>query len=355
MAVQSQKCPNCSAELTFRPDAGDFACAYCGSVFLKQQLEEQASISQKPQDAQQAKPPNQTKADTDGPELVGYSCPSCGAEVLTDDTTAATFCYYCHNPVTITGRVSGRFKPDRIVPFAFGKEEANNRFLSWCKKKFFLDRGFFSFSQQEKMSGIYFPYWLVDSEKNVWAKASAKKIRIWRMGDTEYTETSFYTITRGGKIVFEQYNVGALQREEAHLLASILPFDYKKTEAFSPLYFAGFFAEKRNLGKEDLTQKAEEDFGKFSDLLLRDTVVGYTGVQSEQFRIEEQKSDWRYLLLPAWILTYRYKNKLYFFAQNGQTGKIAGALPVDKRKVALVSAGVSTLVFLLGLLGGYLL
>ena len=31
-------------------------------------------------------------------------------------------------------------------------------------------------------------------------------------------------------------------------------------------------------------------------------------------------------------MTYRYKGELYYFAMNGQTGKIAGRVPVSRKK-----------------------
>ena len=30
-----------------------------------------------------------------------YSCPRCGAEIVSDKTTTATFCCYCHGPVVL--------------------------------------------------------------------------------------------------------------------------------------------------------------------------------------------------------------------------------------------------------------
>lgn len=39
-----------------------------------------------------------------------------------------------------------------------------------------------------------------------------------------------------------------------------------------------------------------------------------------------------YALLPVWLLNTRYKDKLYTFAMNGQTGKFIGELPVCKKK-----------------------
>ena len=58
-------------------------------------------------------------------EAVIYNCPSCGAQVVTTASTAATTCFYCQNPVVLGGRLSGEFKPDRVIPFKLSKQKAN--------------------------------------------------------------------------------------------------------------------------------------------------------------------------------------------------------------------------------------
>ena len=64
-----------------------------------------------------------------------FLCPSCGAEIVTDATTAATYCYYCHNPVVLSGRLSGEFLPNKVLPFAIEKEEAIKQFLAETSEK----------------------------------------------------------------------------------------------------------------------------------------------------------------------------------------------------------------------------
>ena len=98
-------------------------------------------------------------------DAVVYTCPSCGAEVVTTESTAATTCFYCQNPVVLGGRLSGKFKPNRIIPFALSKEKAIEKFLEMCKKKWFLAKGFASKNQFEKLTGVYFPYWYIDSQR----------------------------------------------------------------------------------------------------------------------------------------------------------------------------------------------
>ena len=47
-------------------------------------------------------------------------------------------------------------------------------------------------------------------------------------------------------------------------------------------------------------------------------------------------------LFPVWTLTYPGKDgKVYYYAMNGQTGKLIGDLPVDKGRVAAWFAGIS--------------
>ena len=80
-------------------------------------------------------------------EAVVYNCPSCGEEVVTTASTAATTCFYCQNPVVLGGRLSGEFKPDRVIPFALSKDKAIEKFLEMCKKRWFLPKVFASKKQ----------------------------------------------------------------------------------------------------------------------------------------------------------------------------------------------------------------
>ena len=128
MAVISYKCPNCGGELVFDPETQKYKCGYCLSEFTDAE-------------AEQANP--KAAAGTDAreeefSEAVVYTCPNCGAELLTDGTTAATFCFYCHSPVVLSGRVSGKYLPDRILPFVIDRKEAVDRFLKDVRKKLFI-------------------------------------------------------------------------------------------------------------------------------------------------------------------------------------------------------------------------
>ena len=93
------KCPACGAYLVYEPEKDKLVCPFCEAEFTQEQADAQQAT------AQAAEPSGHTHT---------YHCASCGAELVTDETTAATFCYYCHNPVTLMDRVTDEFQPDGI-------------------------------------------------------------------------------------------------------------------------------------------------------------------------------------------------------------------------------------------------
>ena len=56
--------------------------------------------------------------------MKAYNCPSCGAELICDASTAATSCPYCGNPTVVPGQFSGALKPDYVIPLKLSKEDA---------------------------------------------------------------------------------------------------------------------------------------------------------------------------------------------------------------------------------------
>ena len=131
-ATVTYKCPNCDAGLTFDPEKQKFICEFCISDFTEDELKERGALEHAEEVERQNAEFNEN--------IHEYSCPSCGAEIITDLNTVAGTCFYCHNPIVLSDKVSGNLKPSKIVPFAFDKEEAKATFLRFAKKKKFAPR-----------------------------------------------------------------------------------------------------------------------------------------------------------------------------------------------------------------------
>jgi DNA-directed RNA polymerase subunit RPC12/RpoP len=285
-----------------------------------------------------------------------YHCPSCGAEVVTDATTAATLCYYCHNPVVLAGRLDGRFTPDQIIPFAIDKEKAVGTFMDWTKKKRFIPKAFFSKKQIDMLTGVYFPFWMISCAVRGAMTAKATKVRSWRTGSIQHTETEHYDVIREGALHFTELTKNALKKADEKLTTGVQPYDFSALTDFSMGYLSGFQAEKRDIETKDLEPELEEEIRGYSASLLKESAEGYTTVQPSYLQAVREKTDYRYTLFPVWILTYLDQNKkTYFYAMNGQTGKVCGVLPLDFKRLLGLFFTVALPLFLLLVLGGYLL
>ncbi len=361
MAVISYKCPNCDGELVFEPTTQNYKCAYCLSSFSQEELEAMKPDMAKEQTFRQKEA--EWSGETERPEqraeeseAVVYTCPSCGAQIVTDSTTAATFCYYCHNPVVLSGRLSGDFLPDKIIPFAIDQKQAEQRFLEFVHSKKFVPRAFFQKKQIEKLSGVYFPYWIYECTMEGSMNAQGTNIRVWRSGDVEYTETKYYQVEREGALTLSNLTQNALGKANRKLAEGVLPYDLSQVKDFHMGFLSGFQAEKRDVEAESLKQQTEQEVKGYGKQLLRDTISGYSGVTVNSHQEKILTEVWSYVLLPVWTLTYRGKNgKLYYYSLNGQTGKTYGELPIDYGRVAILGGIVAIIVLAIFLIGGYLI
>ncbi len=362
MAAISFKCPNCGGDLRFDPATQKYKCAYCFSDFSQEELERanpqaaaggSENVAPKAGDGAAEKTAGE-QADEKGAQV--YSCPSCGAEIVADATTAATFCYYCHNPVVLQGRLSGEYEPDLIIPFAVDKKEAVDSFLSYVKSKKFVPRDFFCKEQIEKISGVYFPFWMYSCQVQGTWQGTGNKVRTYITGDTECAETKVYDVERQTQMEFDRLTRNALNRENRQLVEAVQPFRLEETKAFSMGYLSGFLAEKRDIEKSQFQDEIRREVRRHSEQMLRSSLSEYTGLQTGDEDIAVHGETWKYLLLPVWVLTYKGRDgKLYYYAMNGQTRKVAGLLPIASRRVAALFCSVFAAVFALFLAGGYFL
>ena len=377
MATLNYKCPKCGGPLQFNPETQKFLCEYCYSEFTDKEVQERYAEREQQQTrdereverAEKKKAEAQQGADNGEEYAVSYTCPSCGAEVITTSTTAATQCVYCQNPIVLGGRLSDEFKPDTVIPFAIDKKKAVDVFLNMCKKRWFLPKGFTSSKQFEKMQGVYFPYWYVDEQMRSSVSATGKKERTWTSGNRRYTETSTYRLYRTGDIMIQNVAESALkvteensvkadikvsQKTKQEMLNCVHPFDLSKEIPFSMSYLSGFQAEKRDISQQDLTAKVAQRMDDYAKTLLENTMSGYSGVSIDNYNDETFNQNWRYSLLPVWIVTYKFNGEILPFAINGQTGKTYGKLPIAIGKVIGIAAIIAVVIFIIATLGGML-
>lgn len=353
--VKNYQCPSCTGPLQFSSESGKLGCEYCGESFDVETIE--LLYAGKEQVASNAASEtewdfnNEEWREEEAAHMKAYNCPSCGAQLICDDTTAATSCPYCSNPTILPGQFTGILRPDFVIPFKKDKEAAKAALKNYYKGKKFLPKSFLAENKLEEIKGIYVPFWLFDGRIDADIHYGATKNRNYTQGNEKITVTEHYHIVRQGEIAFERVPVdGSTKMPDEHM-DSIEPYDYLELVPFSSAYLPGYMANKYDVALSICSERANERIRKTTEDTFNSTVTGYATLKTESSNININAGEVKYVLLPVWILNTKWKGKDFLFAMNGQSGKLIGDLPIDKSKFLAWFLGISLpLMILLGII-----
>lgn len=302
------KCPNCGGALEFDAASGKMKCGYCDSIFDAEQF------------SQKEEPKAESKKET--MECNIYSCTSCGAELAVNGVEASTFCAYCGQPTIVFNRVSHELKPELIIPFKVQRDHAINAIRERFAKGRFIPGEVKNFDV-ERVCGIYIPYWLFDTyyydRQIIKARVKSGKdsvtVHYLREADCNFKNLSLDASFN--------LNDDSSQRLEPYNMQELRPFEVG--------YMSGYHADRYDMKNTDLHNLAHNRTKQMFDKEVLKTCNGSSkAIVSNAPRMEIQKET--YAMLPAWFMTFRYQDKPYTMLINGQTGKMVGAVPFDKKK-----------------------
>lgn len=330
--LQEYKCPCCGGAIAFDSTIQKMKCPFCDTEF---EVETLASYDSELKNEQVDDMNWEVSAgagwqDGEAEGLNSYVCKSCGGEIVCDETTAASSCPFCGNKIVMMGNFSGALRPDYVIPFKLDKKAAKAALSKhYCGKKL-LPKAFRDENHIDEIKGVYVPFWIFDADADVNIRYRATRVRSWSDRDYIYTETSFFSVIRGGSIGFERVPVDGSSKMEDDLMESIEPFDFSGAVDFQTAYLAGYLADKYDVDAEQSIDRANTRIKQSSVDAFAATVQGYTSVVPETTNVRIQNGKVKYVLYPVWILNTKWKGKKYTFAMNGQTGKFVGDLPLDK-------------------------
>ena len=322
-------CPNCGGTMEFDPAVGKLKCMFCESVFTQ----EECAAFFSDQESQEAAKQSGSDWGSDADDMKAYACNTCGAEILADGNTGATRCPYCGNTTIIEAQFSGAAKPDFVIPFAFNKQQAMEKYKEYYEKKKLLPKAFLAGNQVEEIQGVYVPFWLFDGAVTIDAEYEA--------ADKEDTPTEtvrrIYRAERRGTIAFENVPADASKRMPDAIMDSVEPFKFDELKPFNMMYLPGFLAEKFDVEGDDDLERAEKRVIATAKQKTQATVK-HNEVHEKRGSFVVNYTKKKYALLPIWYLTTNWNGKQWNFAMNAQTGKFTGDLPVDYTKLGIMTA-----------------
>lgn len=353
MANIEFKCPCCGGTLNFDNESQNIVCPYCDTEFSPEDLKQYTDDLDEDGQEDTAWDDSTVEAYT-SEEMQGmkiYTCNSCGGEIICEETTASTSCPYCGNNMVVSKEVSGDLKPNLIIPFKKDKLFAIDAFKNFLRKKPLLPGSFSKTSTIEETKSLYVPFWVFDADVTGKVRFRGETTRTWEDSRYRYRETKYYSIVRGGGVGFEHVPVDGSKKMEDQLMESIEPYTWSETKEFNVAYLAGYSADRYDVSKEETFGRATQRFREGTVEAFKRDVHGYSNLTLQDSNLQFSNTVTRYVLYPTWILNVKWKDENYRFGMNGETGKIAGNLPISIPKFILFFLsfflGIGALVFFL--------
>lgn len=311
--THSYKCPYCGSNLIYSAEEQMLSCSFCGNSVTPEKLELLSMVTV----------PDKGEADEneDRQEII---CNSCGAKIITDKNTSATFCAFCGSPSLVTQRLTKRFRPDYVIPFKITREEALTKIKDYARSAKYAPKHFFSDKNIKKLTGIYVPFWLMDSQCMMHMKGIGYK--------EDIKKTAKYSLISDIDIGLKNVPFDGAINMRDELMESIEPFDCSELKDFTGSYLSGYYAQRYDLSTEKLTDRIIVRLQRYGREAASKALSGYSRYECLSCVVGVGELEQKYALFPVWLLTYEYDGKNYQIAVNGQTGKTDGYLPVDKVK-----------------------
>ncbi len=337
------KCPHCGGNLIFDPNKQTLYCEHCGS---EEAIEKNTDVMENDildgfEKAERVK---------SGEQAV-YKCRNCGAVVVINSDENAVICPFCSTTHIVKEGSFEGLKPQVVVPFRFGGAAASEYAKKWAKRRIFAPRKFKKTLNEENMHGVYEPCYTFDSqtESTYVGRVGDRHTRTVGSGKNARTET--YVVYRNVKGNYDRFYDDVLVSNNANFdqskINALSPFDLSGQCVYEHKYLSGFSAEAYQKDLKDGWQDAKAIIDKriYKEIVrsLKCDVVDYLNISTMHTNVT-----YKYILLPVYLMNYRFKGKDYNVMINGSNGNVKGKTPLSPIRVAIaVILGVIILVGLM--------
>ncbi len=344
-------CERCGADLEFSVGLQSLKCPYCGAVKQIEIPRDQEIVEQDLEAMLEHLKELKQQGDVDQTASGEHQirCDSCGGEVVFVGTLTSTTCPYCGSPLQ-RDKIHDAVRAipvHAMLPFLVEKERAAENLRAWVGSLWFAPNEFKKYGANGKFSGVYLPYFTFDAVTftrfagdrgdHYWVTVSNGKETRQEM------RTRWTSVSGQFQRFFDDVLVVAVKGQQPELLDALGPWPLDKCVPFTQEMLAGFFSRTYDieLGVCFREGRRRMEAALTSEVLQR--------IGGDQQSITSQKTAYsalafKHLLLPVWLLVYRYHDKAYRVAVNATTGKVYGERPYSWVKITFTVLGLAAIV-----------
>jgi hypothetical protein len=329
-------CPACGAEAQWNPAKQALVCAFCGTT-SSATLETRGAETVIVEHDLAAALRNIPDASRGwAAEKISVRCRSCRAISVLDPSVIAQRCAFCGSSELVPyEQAKEAFRPESLLPLKIAEPQARDLIRAWYRRQWLAPNALNRQALTDIVKGVYLPYWTFDAQANA----------TW----TAESGTYYYTTENGKRVqhvrwtpaagsvahFFDDDLVPASTGVDARWLKSIEPFPTNELIPYDPGYLAGWTVERYQI---DLVAAAARSRQQMESAVRQMCASQIGGDTYRNLVVHAMFADQRFkhILVPIWLMTYRYGATSYQVVVNGVTGEMAGSRPWSWIKILLL-------------------
>jgi len=343
-AGRSFPCEGCGADLVFHIGVQNLKCPYCGFVKTlvrdpQKHVDEQDYLVMLERIAELRDQRSKDGVDQDA-DFREIRCTSCAAVMRFQKNLGSSECVYCGGVLQPTDAYDAKHRigVDGVLPFMVDKKAAGESLRAWVKSRWFAPNEFTKRGVTGRFSGVFTPYWTYDSLTHTYYTGQRGEHYYVTVGSgknrRQERRTRWYPASGELERFFDDVLVVASTGLPIERIIELEPWPLTKCRPFDPRVLAGFIARTydvelsagfeiaRSIMKNEIEKDVRADIGGDTQRIH--------SVDTSHHAIT-----FKHLLLPIWMLAYKYKSKSYQVVINACTGEVHGDRPYSWVKITL--------------------
>lgn len=322
------KCARCWAKIVYKAWSNEIICEYC-------QHKQTIKNNEWPIKEYYLED-HLFKSELFEKEITITQCSNCWAQIELESTVKLTNCKFCWEPHKNKKKSIRSIIPESVLPFQIKLEEAKKKYKLWLKKLWFAPNDLKRWRLLNDIEWYYVPYFVYDSNADIDFSAD-----IWH----------YYYVSK--QINWKSYSVRKVRRSKQNwsfshyfdnipissstfvhhsIVKNIEPYNRNQLKVFNVNYISWWNTLIYDINLNDWFELFKER-NKSDIRSMCVSKLKWDTFRFLRFSSKYYDKKFKHTLLPVYISTMKYNNKLYRIYINGQTWKVSWERPISKTKI----------------------
>lgn len=344
------RCPNCDGVTAYSTDGGGLTCSFCGY----HEAPNKEIVGKGAEEFEFTVETVERANSGWGQERKELVCSSCATHITLSPEMLTHTCPFCgSNAVVQTKAPQDVLRPRFLIPFAITTDDCRQKTAVWLNNSWMLPKDLQNLARSAEYTPIYIPFWTFDARTSAAWRAEVhntdasrrrhsatnwkwERPLLLKLGNREGKQWDW----ESGKVSLstDDMLVSGSSKLSKTLLKQMRGYSLSALVPYDPTFLAGLTAQAYDVDLETAWGTARRLMRARTKQACQKQASA-NAMRNFSMTLDFSDESWRYILLPLYLATYRYGDKMFQVMLNGQSGIVAGQRPVDWRRVGWIMGG----------------